>query len=480
MKKRLLTILLSSIMTVSTLCGCSLSLSTSGGNNQEPESEEDAQLRAMGIINFEESTKGISISGTKDITSKMSNGCYYIKHGDFLYPCYTDTMTYTDLPQYGPDYDKRFDVFTSKSVVDIPTLFEGDSLYYYNDTGILMYTTLERFKDLGWSVGFRNIKSTPAGYVYLDTKTEDSEGPCIMNTMKGVRDLFDGNIFIDKIGGVKITSDYLDGGVIAGLVEGVSYDLELYDGTNYKYYESVCNTRFFQSYEVYRLDEYTPLQDYLYEIKIPDYLLSGYYNCDSKGMFRYVKGKNYSDDTDFNERLLYQYAIHEEGDMSHDTEQKPAIYSENPTLNEFRAYDEGYFAWEQTRPKTAEEVEAEKEAKKDVSEDMNQMGLANFLAASCTQTQIWLPEGRPFRVTVQSKESTGSISLKLASGKVSRMAYDRISGTYSYEGKGDNSIAVLEVKGLYSDYNISLVNAESYRGQDKEIAAKEAAEAADK
>ena len=53
MKKRLLTILLSSIMTVSTLCGCSLSLSTSGGNNQEPESEEDAQLRAMGIINFE-------------------------------------------------------------------------------------------------------------------------------------------------------------------------------------------------------------------------------------------------------------------------------------------------------------------------------------------------------------------------------------------------------------------------------------------
>ena len=475
MKKRLLSVMLSAVMTVSMLSGCALSLSTE--SSAPVVTEEDAQMRAMGLINFEESTKGIPMNSTKDITSKLVSGCYYVRHGDVLYPCYTDTMTYTDVAQYGPEYNTRFDVFTSKSIIDIPTLFEGDSLYYYNSTGILMYTTLERFKDLGWSVGFRNIKSTPAGYVYLDTKTEDSEGPCIMSTMKEVRDMFDGNIFIDKIGDVKITKDYLDGGVISGLVEGVSYDLELYDGTNYKYYESVCNTRFFQSYEIYYLDEYKPLQDYLYEIKIPDYLLSGYYNCDAHGMFRYVKGKAYNDDTDFNERLLYQYAIHEEGDMSHDTEVAPEPYSENNLLNKYRAYDEGYFAYEQTRPKTGDEILAEKEAQKEASEGMNQLGLANFLAASCTQTDIWLPADRPVKISVQSKESTGSITMHLSSGRVVKMPYDRIAGTYTYEGTGDNSIAVLEVKGLYSDDNISLVNAESYHGQDKEIAAQEAAEA---
>jgi len=163
--------------------------------------------------------------------------------------------------------------------------------------------------------------------------------------------------------------------------------------------------------------------------------------------------------------------------MSHDTEVAPEPYSENNLLNKYRAYDEGYFAYEQTRPKTGDEILAEKEAQKEASEGMNQLGLANFLAASCTQTDIWLPADRPVKISVQSKESTGSITMHLSSGRVIKMPYDRIAGTYTYEGKGDNSIAVLEVKGLYSDYNISLVNAESYHGQDKEIAAQEAAEA---
>lgn len=475
MKKRLLSVMLSAVMTVSMLSGCALSLSTEG--SAPVVTEEDAQMRAMGLINFEESTKGIPMNSTKDITSKLVSGCYYVRHGDVLYPCYTDTMTYSGINDTYPNYTDRFDVFTSKSIIDVPTLFEGDSLYYYNNTGILMYTTLERFKDLGWSVGFRNIQSTPAGYVYLDMSSEDSHGPCIMDSMKKVRDSFSENVFIDKIGNVKITSDFLDGGIITGLVEGVSYDLELYDGTNYKYYDAVCDTKFFQSYELYLLDEYTPLQDYLYEIEIPDYLLPGYYNCDATGMFRYVKGKSYNDDTDFNERLLYEYANHQEGDMTHDTEQPPRPYSKNPLLNRYRAYDEGYFAYEQTRPKTPEEEEAAEQAAKEPIDSMNQLGLANFLAASCTQTDIWLPADRPVKISVQSKESTGSITIHLSSGRVVKMPYDRIAGTYTYEGTGDNSIAVLEVKGLYSDYNISLVNAESYHGQDKEIAAQEAAEA---
>ncbi len=457
------------LLSVAILGGCSLSLSTKSNT----ETEELQQLRAMGIISYEESTKGIPISANK-IVSKLEDGHYYVLHDNVLYPCYTDMTTYSDIPKYGPDPNVRFNAYTSESVIDIPTLFEGDKLYYYSPSGVLMYSTFERFKDLGWSVGLRNIKSTPAGYCYLDIENEKTdgtgEGPCIMRPMNEVRNLSDTNIFIDKIGGVKITKDYCENGIINGLVEGINYDIEFYDGTNYKYYSSECNTRFFQSYEVYLIDKYTALQDFLYEIEIPEYLLEGYYDVDAKGMFRYVKGKEYSDDTDFNERLLYQYYAHDKGDTSWDTHLLPSPYSENPEINQFKAYDEGYFAWEQTREKTREELEEEAAAERDSAENQSPAGVANYIAASLTKTELWLPEGRPYKIVIESKESTGSISLCFSNGRAAHLPYDRISGTYTYEGVGKNEIATLETKGLYDDYKITMTNAETYNGQDIEAA----------
>ncbi len=463
--KTVIALALSTIM----LSGCSLSLST---ETVDENAEELKQLRAMGVVSYEESTRGIPMD-SKDITKKLTDGCYYIKHGDVLYPCYTDISTYTDVMDYRPYPDKRYDVFTSESIVDVPTLFEGDSLLYYNTTGVLMYSTFERFKDLGWSIGLLNIRSTPAGYVYLDMEHE-SDYPCIMKTMEDVRSMFESDIFIDKIGGVKITSDFCENGIVNGLIEGVNYDIELYDGTNYKYYSATCNTHYFQSYELYFIDKYKPLQDYLYEIEVPEYLLNGYYNIDGRGMFRYVKGTEYDDNTDFNERLLYQYELHEEGDMSKDTQNIPAAYSENNELNKFRAYDEGYFGWEQTRTKTREELEEEENAAKE--EEMSPIGLANFLAASRTTTDLWIPDGRPYKITLESDESTGAISLIFSNGRAVKLPYDRIAKTYSFEGTGNGKIATLEVKGLFKNYNISLINAESYHGQDKEVATEEAKE----
>ncbi len=469
MKNRFFSIVLSCVTSLSLLCGCSLSLSTQ--KEIDPAVEESKQLRAMGIINFEESQKGIPIN-SKDIKNLLQPGGYYIRHGDVLYPCYTDTKTYKGIGDK-PDLEDRFNVFTSESIIDLPTLFEGDSLYYYNPSGVLMYSTFERFRDLGWSIGFRNIKTTPAGYLYLDLKNESSTDICILNSLSAARDLTKGDLFIDKIGGVKVTRDYCANGIITGLIEGVNYDLELYDGTSYRYLSANCNTRYFQSFEMYYIDEYTALQDYLYEITIPDYLLEGYYDVDAKGMFRYVKGKSYSDDTEFNQKLLYQYTTHEEGDMSLAEYKIPDPYSQNDLINRYRAYDEGFFAYEQTRKKTAEEQREEEERKKE--NEMSQIGLANFMAASRTNTEIWIPAGRPYRITLESEEPTGSITLRFANGKAVHLPYDHIAKTYSYEGSGDNSIVNLEVKGLYSDYQISLINAESYNGQDVAIAEAEAA-----
>lgn len=455
------------------LGGCSLSLPGEDEINEEEVKLQ--QLRDVGIIAYEESTLGIPVK-TENITENMESGMYYVIHNNTLYPCYADTQTYDygDPPEYGPEYNNRFDIFTSESIVDIPTLFEGDKLYYYNEEGVLMYSTFERYKDLGWSIGLRNLKSTPAGYVYLNLEDEDEESPCILGSLESMRDISETSILIDKIGGIRLTSDYCENGIINGLIEGVSYDLEVYNGTNYYYYTSTVDTRYFQSFEVYRLDKYLPLQDYLYEIEIPEWLPEGYYDVDGVGMFRYVKGKQYDDNTDFNKRLLYQYTLHEPGDDSLAEEKAPGAYSENKDLNEFRAYDEGYFGYDDTIPdymKTSEELETERLAAE--AEKKSELGMANFLAASKTSTQIWLPADRDFVITVDSKESTGSICLVYDGGRSIRMPYDRIAKTYSCTGVGKGEIVSLEVKGLYSDYDILLENAESYHGQDKEIASAE-------
>lgn len=442
------------LLSLLSLTGCSLSLSTDGEKNEELE-----RLRDMGIIAYEESTLGIPID-EENITENLISGHYYICHDNVLYPCYADYQTYDEIEEYEARPAERFDIYTSESVINIPTLFEGDKLYYYNDTGILMFSTFERMKDLGWSIGLRNLQSTPAGYVYIDLENEGDGYKSIMDSLSGMRNIASSSILVDKIGGVRLTSDLCENGIINGLIEGVKYDLEVYNGTQYYYYDAVVDTRYFQSYEVYALDKYIPLQDYLYEIEIPEYLPQGYYDIDALGMFRYVKGTQYSDDTDFNERLLYEYDNHMEGDYSLSENKAPAIYSENPLLCKYRAYDEGVFGYEQTRVLTYEE-EMAKQEEESASENtaMSEIGLANFIAASKTTTDVYLPVDKEFSITIESEESTGSISLQFENGKTVKLPYDRIAKTYSYTGKGSGGKGTIEVKGLYSDYTIKLRNA---------------------
>lgn len=461
MKNKTVGLLISGIMLISTLTGCSLSLSTGDTSSSDAEL---MQLRDMGIIAYEESTLGIPMD-TENITEKLESGHYYVKHGDILYPCYTDIFTYEGIAEFEADPITRWDIFNSESVINIPTLFEGDELYYFNDSNVLMFSTFERFKDLGWSIGLRDLKTTPAGYVYLDLENEEAPNECILPTLSSMRDLSKTSLLVDKIGGVRLTDKLCKDGIINGLIEGVNYDLEIYDGTNYHYYNTTVNTRYFQSMEVYAIDTYTPLQDYLYKIDIPEYLPEGYYDIDALGMFRYVKSDRYSDSTDFNTRLLYQYEVHNEGDWSLSENKAPAVYSETESLNKFIAYDEGCFGWVDPALRW---VEDEEETEEEAMEEMSAIGLANFLAASKTTKEIWLPKDRDITVSIESKESTGSISLVYDSGKTVKLPFDRIAESYSCNVKGSGEKVTLVVQGLYSDYVIRLTNAESYHGQTNE------------
>lgn len=451
-KKKLL-FLCTGIIAAMGLTGCNLSLSL---DKDSASSDSIGIARDLGIINYEESTLGIPVN-SENITSLMEDGEYYVLHDDVLYPCYTDMQMYDGITEGLYENDPRFDIFTSQSIINIPTLFEGDKLLYYSTSGILDYYTLERFKDLGWSIGIRNLQSTEAGYVYVDVENED-DYPYILDSCNEIREIIGNTLLIDKIGGQRLYDDYVEDGIINGLVEGVTYDLEVYNGTNYYYYDVNVNTKYFKSMELYAEAEYLPLQDYLYEIELPDYLLNGYYEIDAKGMFRLVHGTEYDDYTDFNQKLLYEFVDHADGDMSLSENKIPGRYSSISDLKIFRPYDEGCFGHEDNEL-TLDDLAGVYE------EIAHTEGMANFIEASKTQTDLWLPNGMACTITIESEESTGSIYLLRENGRKQQVPFDRINKYYQINVDGKDEKVTLIVQGLYHDYQITLLNAQGYRDQ---------------
>lgn len=472
MRKKILKIAsltLSLVMVMGTLVGC-------GGDLEEetPVTPLTEKLYAEGDVDFQESTLGI-YSGDKDVTSKMVNGCYYIYHDEYFYPVFYDWTNYGALSLgQCPDPDARNAVFDSTSIINIPTLFEGDKLFYFSTTGVYDYTTLERFKTLGWSLGINNLKSNTTGRVYFEPggSLEDGigSGNILTLELQNIYDFVaneekgsDGQFMIDKVGGVSITNKNIKDGILDGLEQGKAYDLEIYSGTEYMHYTASASVLYLKSYETYAIWECTPLQDYLYEIKVPDYLKTGYYDVGGQGFMRIVRGDSYNEKTDYNEQLLFPY--YDEPDIDATEEQledlekenlkKAGMYSENDILNTFKAKDESCFGYR------AEDDDKNKDDEDDDTPNMDQ-----FFEASTTKTSIWLPKDKNIVISIATSETTGSVYLEYVDGTQRRIPYNRLMGGYVLELTGTDQKADIVVKGLYNDYKIKLTNAESYKGQD--------------
>lgn len=445
-KKGLLQFGLLSLLTMSLFTGCSL-------GREDKATKKFDNLWKTGTIDYQESTLGIPLD-TKDITSVLTDGMFYVCHDGVLYPLFIDYKNYETVTEDYADLS-HYVIYNSESVINIPTLFEGDKLYYFSTAGVTDYFTVERFEDLGWSIGLRNLQSTTSQkHVYFNLKENSSNGLTILsNEFQSLNQITDSVLLLDKIGGVRITPDFVEDGIVVGLTPGANYDVEIYNGTNYYYYNADCNVRYFRANELYAFDEYEPLQDYLYEVEIPEYLLTGYYNFNSIGMMRYVKGISYDDFTDFNERLLYQYTSHDKGDDSLKEKLTPYIYSQNPNLNKFKAYDEGYFGYEE------ETVIVEDE--ETIFDKLNY-----FQEASTNEIELWFPKDKECFISISSEETTGSIYLVMENGSRRKLNHNRLNKTYELLVDGKDFKATLEVQGLYNDYTITLTNAESYKGQD--------------
>ena len=466
--------------------GLMVSLALTGCSERKVHVDEPYELEHEfneGDIYYQQNQdRGIPLN-TENITDYLSNGDYYILHDGKLYSTFFSSKSGYNPGKLGlGDSSKkdRFLCFTSEDIKSIPTLFEGDKLYYFSRDAVYDYSCVERYIPWGWTVGIRNLQYTKTGHVYVrvpskdDAEDEPATSPFFSPEFSDIYTHVDpengGYVSIDKIGGLNLTADLVRDGMVDGLNEGAPYDFEMYQGTNYIYYHASADIFMFQGFESYALWEYEPLQDYLYEIKVPDYLLNGYYNFDGKGLIRLVRDTYWNEETDFSEKLLYSayppgdYSEEELAELATKEEDNmPRMYSDNEVLNSFKAYDETCFGY------VDEDAEVETaDANSDFRSELEQA----YLEASTTVTAIWLPSGSASTISIITEEKTGKVYLKVNGDKRS-IPYDRISGAYKLEITGHGEKGEIVVQGLYNDYTIKLSGCESYKNQDSAVTVQE-------
>ncbi|PHU39109.1 hypothetical protein CSX00_12350 [Pseudobutyrivibrio ruminis] len=473
MKKKIFATFLAAICTMP-LTACSLGKLTTQatdfvgsvtGNSKESEDLQADENASTGV----------------DINSLESDE-FYVLHNGVYYPAWGANANYEQKEEpsdYVPaDPSTRQLYYSEEEEKNIPTLYleKGDKLIYYKDTDAVDYITFERYQDLGYTVPIYNIHATTGDTrYYIDL---DEEMGCILpgSSLENIeKDVIEGqNITLSNLGRLDITKDIirssielegtdstgsayeeidLKSKILKGCVKDETYDLEVYDGTNYLHYLATCNMHAFEQYEIYKSTDVTPLRASAWEVDIPDYFVTGYYRLFAKcigsssytGLVRIVVGMDSYDNDDaesFNKPLLIL-------DDGHRDIAKGA-YSETEDLNSWSSTTAaqeslGYITDEDTVDKT--QVATNQSTLKEVS--MQTYNLTLMENENCT-----------IKINPSEIDASGDVYL-LVEDTVKQLTYDRIYNTYTLDIKGDGKCYTLVVAGLWHTYDINLTNIKS-------------------
>lgn len=428
----------------------SISAIMSGCGEREKKENEILDNTVEGVINYETSALGIP-SNSKDFESRLTSGTYYVVHDGVYYPVYKYGANYDDSPTNYTQPSRQV-YFTTENEINIPTLFEGDTLVYYSTDYLLDYVNWERYYDLGYTIGLIDLKTMESGRVFLDLSDDDNV--CIIpdSELFAMYDLGAENVLIDKLGGVQIDKSFITDGIISATKKSKTYDLEVYTGTYYKHYSATANTHVFKAYELFASIEYKTMQQFFYEIEIPEYFINGYYMVDGCGMLRLIRGDSYNEETDYNEQLLFPKVDEEAWDYDPNKYIAPKLYSTYEPLNHFTTNQEGKLGY--IPEKTKEEI---------VTEEIKEAVLAE---AVIKEIDLFFPENSECTVQIKSPagETTGDISIRIGKS-IKLVNYDRLSDIYEAQFTGHGEKGTLKISGLTSDYDIILTNCEQYTNQ---------------
>ena len=238
----------------------------------------------------------------------LTSGKFYIKHGDeFISPYFPNTTFKRNSSNTSPNSNGRVAWFKD-DFKKIPTFYSGDTLIMYSSSTFEPKFTFERFKDTGYSFGFCDLRKTGTNRCQLNIADNSSALYPGGDTDK-LRELSTDTCILEAIDGVPLRFNTADddmlsyiteSGTIKSLEEGQVYTVDVYEGTIHHAYKFLVDTRILVSFQGKQTNDFEYNPEGYIEIPIPEWFNDGYYMINGQGMFRYVKGIDYDENTDFN------------------------------------------------------------------------------------------------------------------------------------------------------------------------------------
>lgn len=238
---------------------------------------------------------------TFDDIDKLADGGYYIRHGDVYYQPYFGQTSFTPDRTVTAKDDKRV-AWYGEDYANIPTMNKGDTIVYHSTQPFTEGITIERFEDLGYTVGICQMKETSSGRYSFATDSRkfnvDIKSDAGTLCQNG-----ETTATFEKIGGVHLRAGNISrAGTVVGLSKDKTYDCDIYIGTDLHEYKIKADVKALCSMEVFEIKDYNFDRSKTITFKFPKNLQSGYYNVGGFGIVRYInsaKGE-FSESMDMN------------------------------------------------------------------------------------------------------------------------------------------------------------------------------------
>lgn len=250
---------------------------------------------------FQKKTDPNALVAVKD--TDLVKDEYYVKENTNFYKTY--------LPGGGNAFSRANSLDESRVLITgaddslIPPHYSDEFIAYSSDKIDLDYIVLERFKDLGSTIGCFGGTMTEDGFMYYNRNSQVVADSSFDRAI-GKTNSYD--IRISSINGKPIDIVQVDikSGVICGFEKGKTYKLGFYVGTQYYEKDVVADSNAYAAYEMFFYDDSyirdTP-NGYMC-FSTPTDLKPGIYNINGKGLFKYYnfpRGIENTAEVDMNE-----------------------------------------------------------------------------------------------------------------------------------------------------------------------------------
>lgn len=227
--------------------------------------------------------------------SKLTPNTFYVKDGTYFTSTYMPSGTLNgSSDSVSTVQDNSHVLWTQgKEKNLIPTLYKNEFLalqssYDANEIGSLV---LERYYDIGYSLGIYGAQMDGNNYITFSVKANTIEGSTANTLFQSANS---DTIKIVSIDGKKVDSSMINkSGVFTGLKKDETYHLSFYAGSAYQSANIKADTYMFTSFETYSLGSGKSTRKTYIKYTMPKGAKSGYYLINGVGLFRYfdfIKG----------------------------------------------------------------------------------------------------------------------------------------------------------------------------------------------